>query len=95
MRDIEVKQVEGVIYGLDLAHLHEPHLDVLGRCGKNALAMIVGLADDRAQVFKALHHPDCHLPAVGSEIRAWVQRGAEPFANLFDTKFQLLALKLI
>ena len=57
--------------------------------------MIVGLADDRAQVFEALHYPNCHLPAVGSEIRAWVQRGAEPFANLFDTKFQLLALKLI
>ena len=57
--------------------------------------MIVGLANDRAQVFEALHHPDCHLTAVGSEIRAWVQGGPESFANLFDPKFQLLALKLI
>ena len=87
MRDVQVEQVEGVVDGLDLAHLDKPHLDILSGRRQNALSMIVCLADDGAQVFEALHHADGHLATVTGQIRARVQRGAESFANFFHAKF--------
>ena len=41
--DVQVEHVEGVVDGLDLAHLDEPHLDVLGCCHKYAMTMVLGL----------------------------------------------------
>jgi hypothetical protein len=63
---VEVEKVESVIDGFDLAHLDEPHLDIFGRGRKDALTMVVGLADDRAQVLQTLHDTHGHLAAVGS-----------------------------
>jgi hypothetical protein len=63
---VKVKKVESVIDGFDLAHLDEPHLDIFGRGREDALPMVVGLADDRAQVLQTLHYTHSHLAAVGS-----------------------------
>ena len=62
---VEIEEVESVIDGFDLAHLDEPHLDIFGRSRKDSLPMIIGLADDRAQVLQTLHNANGHLAAIG------------------------------
>lgn len=43
LRDVQVEHVERVVDGLDLAHLDEPHLDVLGRRHQHAMTVVLGL----------------------------------------------------
>ena len=43
MGDVQVEHVEGVVDGLDLAHLDEPHLDILGCRHKYTVTMVLGL----------------------------------------------------
>lgn len=37
--DVQVEEVEGVVDGLDLADLHEPDLDVLGRSHQHPVSI--------------------------------------------------------
>ena len=46
MGHVQVEEVEGVIDGLDLPHLDEPQLDVLGGGRKDTLTVVVGLTDN-------------------------------------------------
>ena len=41
--DIQVEHVECMVYGFDLAHLYEPHLNVLGRSHQDTVTMVLGL----------------------------------------------------
>ena len=72
-----------MVDGLDLANLDEPHLDVLGCGGQHPLPVIVGLADDRVEVFQTLHDADGHLATVAGHVRARVKGCSEAFADLF------------
>jgi len=54
--------------------------------------MIVGLADDRVQVFQSLHDTDGHLAAVTGHVRTRIESCPEAFANFFHSDFQLLTL---
>ena len=44
--DVQVEHVEGMVDGLDLAHLDVPHLDVLGRGHEDPVSVVLGLAKD-------------------------------------------------
>ena len=57
------------------------------------MTVVVGLAEDRVQVFETLHHADGHLATVGRLVRAGVQRRPEAFADLLHPRLKLLALK--
>ena len=44
VRHVEVEEVQRVVDRLHLAHLHEPHLDVLGGSDEHAMTVVLGLA---------------------------------------------------
>lgn len=49
LRDVDVAEVQGVVDGLHLAHLDEPHADVFGSCLQDPLPMILRLVQHLAQ----------------------------------------------
>lgn len=44
--DVQVEEIEGVVDGLELAYLDEPHPETLGGQGEEALTMLLGLAQN-------------------------------------------------
>ena len=91
--DVQVEVVQSVVDGLDLANLDEPDLDVLGGCDKDSVSVIVGLAEDSVEVLQSLHHSDGHLASIGSLIRTRIKSCSESFADLLDSRLELLALE--
>lgn len=82
-----------MIDGLDLAHLDKPILEFL-RCGnQHTTTMVLSLAQHRVQVFDACHDAHGHFTAIGRCLWAWIQSGAETFADFLHACLQLVALK--
>ena len=46
LRDVQIEHVQGVVDGLDLTDLDEPHLDVFGGCHQDAVTMVLGLGQN-------------------------------------------------
>jgi len=65
---------------------------VLSRGHQNAMAMIVGLVEDRVEVLDARRDADDHLTALGCCLGTRVQRRVVTVANFFDARTQLFAL---
>lgn len=90
---IQVKQVQRVVDGLDLADLDEPVFEVLGSCDQDAMTMILCLTQNGVQVFDSCHDAHCHFATIGRGFWAWIQGSAETFANLLDASLELITLE--
>ena len=65
---------------------------VLGRGHENAMAVIVGLVEDRVEVLDARRDADDHFTALGRRLGTRIQRRVVTVANFLDARAQLFAL---
>ena len=93
LRHVQVEEIQRVVDGLDLAHLDEPVLDVLGRSDQHPVAVVLSLAEDRVQIFDASHDADGHFATFGRRFRTGVECGAKAFTDLLDSRLELVTLK--
>lgn len=93
LRHVQIEQVQRVVDRFDLAHLHEPILQVLGSRHQHPVPMVLRLAEHRVQILDARHHAHRHLAPIGRGLRAGVERRPEPFADLLHARLQLVALE--
>ncbi|CAN7977326.1 unnamed protein product, partial [Ixodes persulcatus] len=93
--DVQVEQVQGVVDGFDLAHLHKPVLDVLGRSHQHPVTVVLGLAEHlrNVDIFDPRHHSDGHFSAVGGSLGARVQGGPKSEGHKESVTLQLLSLE--
>ena len=77
---------------LHLANFDEPVADVLGSGEQDAVAMAVGLIEDRFQVLDARRHSDGQFATLRRRVRARVQRRVVAVADFFHARSQLLSL---
>lgn len=54
LRHIQIEQVQRVVDGLNLAHLHEPVFDVLGGSHENAVTVVLRLSENLVKVTNGL-----------------------------------------
>uniref|UniRef100_A0A1I8J5W1 Secreted protein n=1 Tax=Macrostomum lignano TaxID=282301 RepID=A0A1I8J5W1_9PLAT len=90
---LNVKHVERVVDGLDLADLDEPEPQVLGGRHEQPATVVNGGVEHGVEVLDAGHHGDGHLPALSLAVWAGVQAGPEALADLLHAALELVALE--
>uniref|UniRef100_A0A8D8TPG5 Uncharacterized protein n=1 Tax=Cacopsylla melanoneura TaxID=428564 RepID=A0A8D8TPG5_9HEMI len=55
--------------------------------------MILGFTNHSVQIFNPGRNAHGHLTTVGGRFRAWIQGGAESFADLHHSRLQLISLE--
>jgi len=91
--NVQVEQVQCVVDGFYLAHLHEPVGDVLSCRSQHSVSVVLGLSKDGVEVLDAGHHAHGHLPPVRGGLGTGVQGGSETLADLLDAGLQLVSLE--
>jgi hypothetical protein len=93
LREINIEQVESVINSLDFACFRHPHSHILGGRNQHTVPVILCLAQNGLQILYSSHDANRHFATLLRCVWAWIKGSVETFADLLDTRLQLLALE--